>query len=258
MRLRGIAVVLAALALGACDAGRLTGDVTRPRAQPGPRTSMDGSEYWTEAEYEAAGGANATEFAPECCTIGNFSSDMSSFTGRGAVDIRMLTDVSLTLDVQVRSNSNGASLNTGTDSYAYNGVVPLFEHKDLVATISTLNHTCGITGKARLHGNGGVRVIGNKDGAIITIWRKNIDASAPDKTVANCPPQQCPGVGGTSVAEGDGSQCYRDEDQPTDGGGGGDCTNCVDEPPRTGICRVRYWYWMDTNEVFDWTILWCA
>jgi hypothetical protein len=220
---------------------------------------MDGSEYWTEAEYEAAGGANATELAPECCTIGNFSSDMSSFTGRGAVNIRMLTDVSLTLDVQVRSNSDGASLNTGTDSFAYNGVVPLFQHKDLVATISTLNHTCGITGKARLHGNGGVRVIGNKEGAIITIWRKNIDASAPDKTVANCLPQQCPG-GVTSVAEGDGSQCYRDEDgpPPDGGGGGGDCWNCLDEPPQATYCRVRYTYWKDTGEVIEWSILWCA
>ena len=65
---------------------------------------MDGSEYWTEEEYEAAGGANATEFVPGCCTIGNFSSDMRSFTGRRAVNIRMLTDVSLTLDVQVLLN----------------------------------------------------------------------------------------------------------------------------------------------------------
>jgi hypothetical protein len=185
---------------------------------------------------------------------------MSSFTGRGAVNIRMLTDVSLTLDVEVRSNSNGASLNNGSDSFAYNGVVPLFEHKDLVATISTLNHTCGITGKARLHGNGGVRVIGNKDGAIITIWRKNVDASAPDKTVANCPPAPCPD-GGSGVAEGDRVRCPREENHPADGGGGGgggDCWDCLDEPPQGTYCRVKYWYWLDTGEVFDYTVLWCA
>jgi len=220
---------------------------------------MDGSEYWTEEEYEAAGGATATEFAPGCCTIGNFSSDMSSFTGRGAVNIRMLTDVSLTLDVQVLLNGTGASLNTGSDSFSYNGILPLFEHRDFVATISTLNHTCGITGKARLSGNGGVRVIGNRNGALFTIWSRDINSAAPDKTTANCPPEPCPEDGGASVGEGGGPQCYRERNQPMEGGGGGGhCWDCLDEPPQATYCRVRYWYWKDTGEIFDWSILWCA
>jgi hypothetical protein len=71
-----------------------------------------------------------------------------------------------------------------------------------------------------------------------------------------CQPQQCPP--GTSPGS-DPNQCYADRDEPTDGGGGGNtgCVDCVTEPVIT-YCRVRYWYWKDTGEIFAWNTLFCA
>lgn len=82
-------------------------------------------------------------------------------------------------------------------------------------------------------------------------------APCPEKAVsASAAPQQS--VASTS----DGSTtCYEDRDErqdPGTGGGGGDCKECVDEPPQPTYCRVRYSYWKDTGEIFSWTVLWCA
>jgi len=73
-----------------------------------------------------------------------------------------------------------------------------------------------------------------------------------------CPPEPCPSAG-PAAAEGDGLNCYRDEDEPWSGsGGGGTCPECVEEPAQPTYCRVRYWYWKDTEEIFQWSVLWCA
>ena len=82
MRVRPIVIALTALALGACDAGRVTGaasDAVRPRPDTGPRASLDG-EYWSEAEYEAAGGAAATELESEYTTTSGFSGNWGVLT----------------------------------------------------------------------------------------------------------------------------------------------------------------------------------
>jgi hypothetical protein len=51
----------------------------------------------------------------------------------------------------------------------------------------------------------------------------------------------------------------QDEPQnPSTGGGGGDCPECV-ETPVAGYswCRVKYWYDMNTNEILDAVVLYC-
>jgi hypothetical protein len=73
--------------------------------------------------------------------------------------------------------------------------------------------------------------------------------------------QPCPaGMQSTgSEADGGSDACAEEKDEPEQpsGGGGGGCPECVDTPAIT-YCRVRYYYWLDTGEVFDYIILWCA
>jgi hypothetical protein len=71
----------------------------------------------------------------------------------------------------------------------------------------------------------------------------------------------CPlGTQSTGSAGADGSDaCTEEKDEPQEpGGGGGGCLECVEQPVAPTYCRVRYWYWKDTGEIFDYTILWCA
>jgi hypothetical protein len=98
----------------------------------------------------------------------------------------------------------------------------------------------------------------NLEGSIYPFDSRTTGRS-PSTRQADCPP--CP-AGATrtgSEADGGSDSCTeeKDEEQGPAGGGGGDCPECVEEPIHM-ICRVRYWYWTDTNEVYDWTILWCA
>ena len=91
----------------------------------------------------------------------------------------MLTDVDVALNASVIRNDNGTVLNSARDPWFYNGFVPLFETHYFNVSLSTLNHQCGITGKAATTGNGWVRVIATKEAALITIWSKNLNMPAP-------------------------------------------------------------------------------
>ena len=71
-----------------------------------------------------------------------------------------------------------------------------------------------------------------------------------------CQNNPCPS--GTVQSTTDPNKCYANRDEPSDGGGGDtDCPDCVTDPVVT-YCRVRYWYWKDTGEVFSSTVLFCA
>lgn len=55
----------------------------------------------------------------------------------------------------------------------------------------------------------------------------------------------------------------RDETKPAEevsssGGGNSGCPECIQEPASGySWCMVRYWYWMDTGEIYAWEVLYC-
>ena len=76
-----------------------------------------------------------------------------------------------------------------------------------------------------------------------------------DSHQVGCMPNSCPA--GTVQSPTDPNKCYSDRNESSGGGGSTDCVDCITDPIVT-YCRVRYWYWKDTGEVFSSTILYCA
>lgn len=90
------------------------------------------------------------------------------------------------------------------------------------------------------------------DGEIYRLGEKG-ERSAPSEAQAPCAP--CPdGQASTGSVTSSGEDlCTETKEEGTGSGGGGgsdNCLDCVIEPAVTW-CRVRYWYWKDTGEVFQ-------
>lgn len=263
MRLRGIMVALAVLALGACDAGALTDasrDMAGPRPDAGPRASLEDGGYPTEDEYAAAGGTSASVLEPECCASGNFSGDMRTWSGTGKFALRWVNDASANLSIAVVDHTNGSTLNSGGDSYQYTAQLPILTRAAITlnSSIGTLGRNCGITGKSRLVANAATKVLATRDGALITIWSGSLDVSAPDKAAADCVVvEEC--SSNMYYANGD---CNESEEPAGDGeGGSGGGGGGVDggTPGGGGYCilwQVTIYESAEKREILDQYYYW--
>jgi hypothetical protein len=98
-----------------------------------------------------------------------------------------ISDVSATTTATVLLNSNGSTLNGGTTTYADLIFTPTnFGDTSQVATASTLNRKCGITGKATATATGDQNLIGT-DGQLHNAWHGLRTPPPIDKTLPNCP-----------------------------------------------------------------------
>jgi hypothetical protein len=257
MGLRRAVLTLLLFTAGCADAARLT---EASALKPGPALknyAWAEDRYPTEEEFATYGGeSSATATYPRA----GFSGSGNEFTASSEVKFTQVNNASASLSVSL-VNTEGKEVNSSEAGYE-NSMYRPFDYgpHTITASVDAALHKCGVTGKSKIRMKASLYVANYGESYNPTrVWATEYSYNGTDVSRPACSPAPCPG-GGTSVSEGDGSQCYRDEDRPPPdgGGGGGDCWDCLAEPPQATYCRVRYYYWKDTNEVFDWYILWCA
>jgi hypothetical protein len=211
--------------------------------------------YPTQEEFATYGGeSSATATQPAAAFDGD------TWAASSEVQFTWVNNASAKLHVSLMG-TDGNVVNESEGGYQ-NSMYRPFNYGPHTIKVSTsaAHHPCGVTGKSKISIAASLYLVNFLHDYNPTLfWERSFSYNGNDVSRPACSPAPCPD-GGTSVAEGDGTQCYRDEDRPPPdgGGGGGDCWDCLDEPPQATYCRVRYYYWKDTNEVFDWYILWCA
>lgn len=188
----------------------------------------------TQEQYDAAGQPNPSlSMTP---ITGLFNNDKSSWISTTKFSFQWTNSISATLDMKVVDNGNGATLNEGGDSYTTSAfiwnttkaTIPMGD------TISTLNHTCGITGKARFTASAALKLIENPT-KITSIWTGSLDRSPADVTLPNCESDPC-------------DDPYTDEvepcgpDGPPSGSDGVPSTAGGSVEEQTDTITVRCWY----------------
>jgi hypothetical protein len=254
MGLRRAVLTLLLLTAGCADAARLT---EGSALKPGPALkdyAWAVDRYPTEEEFATYGGEpSATATYPRA----GFSGD--TWTASSEVNFTWVNNASAKLSVSL-VDTEGKVVNSSEAGYENSMYRPFnYGPHTFTASADAALHKCGVTGKSMIRIDASLYLANFlHDYNPTLVWSRQFSYNGTDVSRPACSPEPCPN-GGTSVAGGDGSQCYRDEDRPKDGGGGGgDCAECVDEPPQPTYCRVRYWYWKDTGEIFQWSVLWCA
>lgn len=147
-----------------------------------------------------------------------------------------LTELSSTFHLWI-INKNGMTVNELYDtSLGFETFIPNFttKVKPLTKSINTNNNRCGITGKARIWGEGALKVIQNPTG-LTTIFSGPDDQSGADKTLPDCEPPSDTTATEVSCANTQLQEIEGDGEQPTDpacsgGPGGHDANQQVCEP----------------------------
>jgi hypothetical protein len=256
MGLRRAVLTFLLFTAGCADAGRLT---EASGLKPGPALkdyAWAEDRYPTEEEFATYGGESS---AMATYPHAGFSGD--TWTASSEVKFTWVNNASAKLSVSL-VDTEGKVVNSSEAGYQNSMYRPFnYGPHTFTASVSAALHQCGVTGKSTISLNASLylaNVLQNYNPT--RVWSREFSYNGTDVSRSACSPAPCPG-GGTSVAEGDRQRCLREEDKPAGdggGGGGGGCWDCLDEPPQTTYCRVQYWYWLDTGEVFDYTILWCA
>lgn len=235
MRIRAPLVLLAALSMSACadgspsapDQAAATGERTRPSL------ALAEDRYPTQEEFNAEGGQAGGEIDYPTSEFG-----VGIFRGVGTGQFTWINEASVTLTVRVINNSDGTELNKGTDAdggsfYRPRAEVPVYT----IAEPSTLNKTCGITGKTSFTGSAALKLLTSSSGSTITAWSYGpVTKAASDKTLPDCSREEetfmCEGMyvdDASDCAAGDGSG-------GGEGGGGGSTGGTVCE-----LWEVVWW-----------------
>jgi hypothetical protein len=257
MGLRRAVLTLLLFTAGCADAARLT---EASALKPGPvlkNYAWAEDRYPTEDEFATHGGeSSATASYPQAGFSGN------TWTASTEVNFTWVNNASAKLRVSL-VDTEGKEVNWSEAGYDNSMYRPFnYGPHTITASVDAALHQCGVTGKSKITMSASLYLVNVLQNYNPTrVWSTGYSYNGTDVSRPACPPAPCPD-GGSGVAEGDRVRCPREENQPADGGGGGggggDCWDCLDEPPQGTYCRVKYWYWLDTGEVFDYTILWCA
>jgi len=257
MGLRRAVLTLLLFTTGCADAARLT-EASALKPEPARKDYVWAEDrYPTQHEFATYGGeSSATATQPAAAF------DRDTWAASSEVNFTWVNNASAKLHVSL-INTEGTVVNESEGGYQ-NAMWRPFNYGPHTITVSAsaAHHPCGVMGKSKLSIAASLYVINTLHEVNPTrLWERAFSYNGNDVPRPPCPPAPCP-EGQTGVAEGDRVRCKREENQPEGGGGGGGggggCWDCLDEPPQTTYCRVQYWYWLDTGEVFDYTILWCA
>jgi hypothetical protein len=207
--------------------------------------------YPTQEEFATYGGeTSATATQPAAAFDGD------TWAASSEVKFTWVNNASAKLHVSL-IDTDGKVVNESEGGYQGSMYRP-FDYGPHTTRVSTsaVHHQCGVTGKSKISIAASLYLANFvHDSNPTRVWERAFSYNGNDVSRPACSPAPCPD-GGSGVAEGDRVRCPREENQPAgDGGGGGDCWDCLDEPPQGTYCRVKYWYWLDTGEVFDYTIL---
>lgn len=260
MRGNRIFLMAAILALAACrdGTGVTNPDVTARVAPDGPSRWVDG-RYPTEEEYYAELGDARPTISGENPT-GSFSSDLSAWNASGRLGWQYMNVGWGKLGAEVRYK-DGSLINSGEDTWSFDQFLPIIaaEWHSFQVSVSTINHTCDIVGKARLQGSGSAKLLKWGGGSLATLWTVVFDNSAPDLTLPPCNASECDDPSTPEIEPCDSVDREEPISSTPGGGGGGDCPECVDVPPDGPTsCWVRYWYNKSTGEILNWYILYCV
>lgn len=260
MRRSRICLTAVILAVAACRDGTGTigpGVATR-LAPDGPSLWVDG-RYPTEEEYYAELGDARPTISGDNPT-GSFSGDLAAWNANGRLGWQYANVGWGKLGAEVRYK-DGSLINSGEDTWSFDQFLPKIsaEWHSFGVSVSTVNHTCDIVGKARLQGSSSAKLFSWGGGSLVTLWTVVFDNSVPDVTLPPCNASECDDPSTPAVEEcgtREGEEPYGSG--PSDGGGGGDCPTCVEQPPDgPTTCWVRYWYNKQTGAILSAYILYC-
>ncbi len=181
-----------------CGAEQMT--ATRQLAPAGRAADS----YPDSAGYFAAG--NPSTGGPINSGVGGvFQNSNSNWHVSAFGTWRVVTDAGLSVTGKVINNSDGTTLNSNSNGYTKSGANLVLTQIDtnVYVDVSTLNHTCGITGKSSAHQSAALHITAPVSGGgiqTLTLWSDSRDPSGTDVTLPNCPiaddqwqPSPCPG-----------------------------------------------------------------
>lgn len=217
MRLRSAIITLVLGISTACSDHPLPMDVksTDGLTTVAANRSFTDGRYPTESEAIAAGyssgGIDATT------PTGFFGGGNLSWSSSTTVSYSWVNAASATLNAKV-TDDNGTTINSGAGSFSWSAWLPtvVTDSRSVNASLSTSNHTCGITGSARLTGSASFTVLNNALG-VTQLWSGNVDKSATDVTLSACPTVSADSL----VASGCPNQIIYDPSTCSSEGGGG-------------------------------------
>lgn len=178
----------AALLLG-CSGDPVSSD--RPQLKAIGRSK----DYADSATYVGAG--NPTTGGPVAAGVGGvFQSNNTNWHVSGWATYKWVSDASLNITGSVIHNGDGKTLNSSSGGYATSGLFPSYAEIDTGVTlnVSTLNHTCSITGKSSGTYSAAINVTVPIPPAYntyktVTLWSNpTTPISGTDATLPDCKP----------------------------------------------------------------------
>jgi hypothetical protein len=143
-------------------------------------------QYLDSASYVESGGELSGGFGGT--VSGAFYNSNADFTASAPIWWQTVTDVSVTVTATVKKNSDNSTVNSAVKSASKNGWVPMGRFDTTVTvTASTMNRTCGITGKSNVSGSAALHLL-RVDFTVTTPWQTSLNTDGTDVTLADCPP----------------------------------------------------------------------
>lgn len=202
-------------ALGCSDQSTPTDTGRAPARPDGANFTFPTDRYPTEEEWLAEGLSLDGEASADNPSA-SFSANQ--WKAKATVYFKSANHLSATLSASIISNTNGATLNSGSVTEGFSMYRPQnvsVDNRELNVAISQLNKTCGITGKANVQGSVGLKLVNNPT-EISEVWSQPINKPAPDVTLPECRADE-----DEIVASGCSTQIVYDPANCSGGGGGG-------------------------------------
>jgi hypothetical protein len=138
----------------------------------------------------------------------------SSFSGAAHGTASYVSDASFSATVWVVKNTDGTSLGSSTKGASVSMAPPSYWNVDstFYPSASTLNHTCGVTGKSTFTGSADQKLM--TVNGTITSWSGSYSGGANDVTLSDCPTYTDPVPCGNEIV-------YDPSDCPSEGARGG-------------------------------------
>jgi len=173
--------LLIALSIGAvaCATEQTPTDPNHPSLVRPQQAEHD--EYPDSTAEPAPNAYDVSQFA-----YGTFEDANASWLAKAIVDYAFITDANYALNAYVKRNVDGSTLNSGPATKAKPDKSLWVSHEDQDSVkLSTLNHTCGLTGSSTLHVQAGAHFV--VAGVDVLQYSYDQTTKAADVVLPDCP-----------------------------------------------------------------------